>query len=161
MGVLFLFIGEGAEKERLVADASKLGLSNVRFLPGIPRERVAEAYAAADAVLVSLRDTPLMQTFLPSKAFEAMGAGKPVIAAVAGEARAFLEAGEGAVVVPPGDPAALAAAVSTLATNAPLCAALGSLARRRAVKEFDRDALADRYLEVLTSVRARGAWRAW
>jgi glycosyltransferase involved in cell wall biosynthesis len=155
----FWFVGEGAEKERLVAEAARLGLANVRFDAAIPRERVPEAYAAADAVLVSLRATPLMGTFLPSKAFEAMAAGKPVVAAVAGESAALLGAGGGAVVVPPGDASALARVVGELASDPARVREAGRAARARAEREFDRDALATRYLAVLEDVVARGRGR--
>jgi colanic acid biosynthesis glycosyl transferase WcaI len=158
-GVLFWFVGEGAEKERLVAEARSLGLANVRFDPGIPRDDVPAAYAACDAVLVSLKGTPLMETFLPSKAFEAMGAGRPVLAAVAGEAKRLLEIGAGAIVVPPGDASALARAALALATDPARTAALGLAARERAAREFDRDALAAGYARVLEGVAAAGKER--
>jgi glycosyltransferase involved in cell wall biosynthesis len=158
-GVLLWFVGEGAEKERVEAEARRLGLANVRFDPGVPREEVPAVYAASDAVLVSLRATPLMETFLPSKAFEAMGAARPVVAAVAGEAKRLLEAGEGAVVVPPGDPPALARAVRALAADPARAAALGVAARARAEREFDREALAARYADVLAAVVAAGKGR--
>lgn len=160
--VTFLFVGEGAEKERVVA-AAGASKGDVRFLDGVPRERVAALYAAADVCLVSLRPTPLMEAFLPSKAFEAFGAGRPVVAAVAGEAKALLERGQGAIVVPPGDAKALATAIASLAADPAKTRALGQAARARAEREFDRDALAGRYLAVLSSVveaarrRRRGA----
>ena len=158
----YLFVGEGAEKAKLVAAARRSG-GDVRFVDGVPRERVPAIYAAADVCLVSLRRTPLMETFLPSKAFEAFGAARPVVAAVAGEARELLEAGPGAVVVPPGDPSALAAAVARLAADPAGTRELGRRARVRAEREFDRDTLARRYLDVLSTVveadrrRRRGA----
>ena len=146
----FLFVGEGAEKDAMVAEAARLGLGErVRFLPGVPRDEVVRVYAAADVCLVALRATPLMETFLPSKAFEAFGAGRPVVACVAGEAKALLEAGPGAVVVPPEDADALGRAVAALAADRARVAAMGRAARERAEREFDRDALARRYLAVL------------
>lgn len=149
--VTFLMVGEGAEKERVAAAARRAG-GDVRFLAGVARERVPAMYAAADVCLVSLRPTPLMETFLPSKAFEAFGASRAVVAAVAGEAKALLEAGPGAIVVPPGDAKALAAAIARLALDPEGTRELGRRARRRAEAEFDRAALADRYLAVLARV---------
>jgi glycosyltransferase involved in cell wall biosynthesis len=146
--VTFLFVGEGAEKERLKAEAEKIWCKGVVFHDAIAREHVPYAYAAADVVLVSLRKTPLMETFLPSKAFEAMGAGKPVVAAVAGEAAKLFQEG-GAIVVPPGDAGALAIAIKGLVADPARVAALSKEARARAEKEFDRDALATRWLRVL------------
>ena len=148
----FLFVGEGAEKERLVAQARGIAGADLRFLPGIPRERVPQAYAAADVCLVSLRGTPLLETFLPSKAFEAFGAWRPVVAAVAGEAKEVLQAGPGALVVAPGDAEALASEVRGLASDPARASRLGREARARAVREFDRDALALGYLRLLDRV---------
>ena len=149
----FLFVGEGAEKARCVAEAERLRLGDrARFLPGVPRDEVRRVYAAADACLVALRATPLMETFLPSKAFEAFGAGRPVVAAVAGEAQALLTAGPGAVVVPPEDAAALARVVRAWAADPAAVGVLGRAARARAEREFDRDALAATYLRVLEGV---------
>jgi len=158
----FLFVGEGAEKARCVAEAARLRLGDrARFLPGVPRDEVPRVYAAADACLVALRATPLMETFLPSKAFEAFGAGRPVVAAVAGEAATLLAAGPGAVVVPPEDAAALARVVRAWADAPAEVAARGREARARAEREFDRDALAAAYLRVLeTAIRSRRAARA-
>ena len=146
--VTFLFVGEGAEKERIKAEAEKIWCKGVVFHDPVAREHVPYAYAAADVVLVSLKKTPLMESFLPSKAFEAMGAGKPVVAAVAGEAATLLQGG-GAIVVPPGDAGALAIAVKGLVTDPARVAALSKEARARAEKEFDRDVLATRWLRVL------------
>lgn len=153
----FLFVGEGAEKAKCVAEAARLRLGDrARFLPGVPRDEVPRVYAAADACLVALRATPLMETFLPSKAFEAFGAGRPVVAAVAGEAQALLTSGPGAVVVPPEDAAALARVVRAWAADPTAVAVLGRAARARAEREFDRDALAATYLRVI-----EGAIRAF
>ena len=122
-----------------------------RFLPGVSRDEVPRVYAAADVCLVALRATPLMETFLPSKAFEAFGAGRSVVAAVAGEAAALLASGGGAVVVPPEDAVALARVVRALADAPAEVAARGREARARAEREFDRDALAATYLTVIES----------
>lgn len=152
----FLFVGEGAEKAGLVAEADRLRLGDrVRFLPPVPREAVPRVYAAADLCLVALRATPLMEAFLPSKAFEAMGAGRGVVAAVGGEARALLLAGPGAEVVPPEDAAGLARVVARLAADPAAVAAMGREARARAEREFDRDAAAAAYLDVIETVLAR------
>lgn len=152
----FLFVGEGAEKPRLLAEADRLRLGErVRFLPAVPREAVPRLYAAADLCLVALRATPLMETFLPSKAFEAMGAGRGVVAAVGGEARDLLRAGPGAEVVPPEDAVALARAIARLAGAPATVAAMGREARARAEREFDRDAAAAAYLAVIETVLSR------
>ena len=86
--VHFAFVGEGADKARLQQRVRDLGLRNVTLLPGVPHAEVPAVLAAADITLVPLRDVPLFGTFIPSKMFEYLAAGKAVIGSVAGEAGA-------------------------------------------------------------------------
>lgn len=98
--VLFLFVGEGAEKEALVEQARLRGLKNMRFLDSQNKESVRELYAIGDVSLVPLRDIPIFDTFIPSKMFEIMAMGRPIVGSVRGEAAEILERSGGAMVVP-------------------------------------------------------------
>ena len=122
----FLFVGEGAEKEALEARARALALGNVTFHPAVPREQVPALYRAADVCLVPLRAVALFQSFIPSKMFEILACGRPVLASLEGEAAEILRASGAAVVVGPEDVEALAAAVSQLAADPGLRSALGA-----------------------------------
>ena len=113
----FAFVGDGADKRRLEQPGHRAsGLRNVTLLPGVPHAEMPALLAAADICLVPLRDVPLFATFIPSKMFEYLAAGKAVIGSVTGEAAQILREA-GAVVVPPEDSAALAAAIRALATS--------------------------------------------
>jgi len=106
--ILYLLIGEGAEKEMLQSKRDRLGLENVRMLPHQPSESMPELYAASDVCLVPLRDVPIFETFVPSKLFEILAMGRPIIGSVRGEARSILERSGGALLVrPDGIPARL------------------------------------------------------
>lgn len=145
-------VGEGARRDALAAEVAARGLANVTMRRGVPRDEVAGLLAGADICLVPLRDVPLFSTFIPSKMFEYLAAGKAVIGAVRGEpARILREAG--AVVVDPGDPGALAAAIDELAADPQRRAAMGEEGRRYVVEHFDRRKLADRYRDLLA-----GCW---
>ena len=141
-------VGEGSNRSALVAQVDQLGLKNVTMLPGVPRDEVPELLAAADICLVPLRDIPLFSTFIPSKIFEYFASGKAVIGAVRGEAAAIVRDG-GAHVVEPGDPAALADAISELAADPTHRAAMGVEARTYVTQHFDRRRLATQYRAVL------------
>jgi glycosyltransferase involved in cell wall biosynthesis len=158
--VRFAFVGEGAAKADLERHVAALGVGNVTLLPGVPREEVPALLAAADVCLVPLRDVPLFSTFIPSKLFEYLGAGKAVVGAVRGEAAAILRAA-GAEVVEPEDPVALAAAVDRLAADPARRARMGAEGRAYVEAHFDRRALALRYRELLrrTVTRHRQARR--
>ncbi len=152
--IRFAFVGEGADKQRLRHRIAELGLDNVTLLDGVPHERVPALLAAADICLVPLRDVPLFKAFIPSKMFEYLAAGKPVVGAVAGEAAQILREA-GAWVVPPADSAALAAAIRTLAADPPRRQVMGWQGRRYVEEYFDRGTLARQYRKLIDSPGAR------
>jgi len=76
--VLLLFVGEGPRKAALQEQVERRGLSNVRFLPFQPRERLAESLSAADLHLVTMQPE-LEGLVVPSKLYGALGAGRPVL----------------------------------------------------------------------------------
>lgn len=148
--IRFAFVGEGAAKRQLAEHVRGLGLTNVTMLPGVAREEVPELLAAADICLVPLRDVPLFSTFIPSKMFEYLGAGKAVIGAVRGEPAEILRAA-GALVVEPGDESAIAAAVRQLAGNRSRRDEMGRQGRRYVERHFDRRVLSGRYRQILAA----------
>jgi colanic acid biosynthesis glycosyl transferase WcaI len=81
-GVGLVFVGGGAERDRLVAKAN--GFSNVRFLPFFPAEKVASVLAAADIHLVTIKEG-LQGVVVPSKMYGIMAAGKPILAVASEE----------------------------------------------------------------------------
>jgi glycosyltransferase involved in cell wall biosynthesis len=156
--VLFLLVGEGAEKAELVRRAEEAGLPNVEFRPAVPKEEVPSYYGAADAGLVPLRDVPLFRTFIPSKLFELLGSGVPVVGSVAGEAREILGRSGGALTTDPEDVEGLDAALRRLHGDAGLCERLARNGSAFVRAHYDRDRLAERYLELMRGV-ASGAAR--
>lgn len=144
-------VGEGAEKAAIAARVASAGVPNVSMHAAVPRDEVPTVLAAADICLVPLRDVPLFGTFIPSKMFEFLAAGKAVIGAVRGEAAEILEKA-GAVVVPPEDPGALAGAVVELAADPARRAAMGRQGQEYVAAHFDRRRLAERYRQVLSGL---------
>jgi hypothetical protein len=152
--IRFAFVGDGADQRRLHDRVAEHGLRNVTLLPSLPHEQVPALLAAADICLVPLRDVPLFSSFIPSKMFEYLAAGKPVVGALAGEAAQIL--GEaGAWVVPPGNSEALAAAIRTLAADPQRRQAMGQQGRCYVEKYFDRAMLARLYRKLLDSPGGR------
>jgi len=111
-------VGDGPEKAALMRQAS--GLVNVVFEPPIPKQQMPVRMAAADAVLLSLKDVPLFRYGVsPNKLYDAYALGRPVITTVPGSIQAEVEHHRLGVTAPPGDPQALAAAVAALAALPP------------------------------------------
>ncbi|MCM3884764.1 glycosyltransferase family 4 protein [Frankia sp. R82] len=146
--VRFAFVGEGADKRRLAEHVRTLGLTNTTLRDGVPRAQVPAVIAAADLCVVPLRDLPMFDTFIPSKMFELLAAGKPVIGTLRGEAAQILTAA-GQVVVAPEDPVALADAVTRLAADPEQRARMARDGRRYVERYFDRDVLAHNYRDLL------------
>jgi glycosyltransferase involved in cell wall biosynthesis len=147
-----VFVGEGAEKKMLVNAAVDMGLPNVRFLPGQAKATMPGWYAAADVVLVPLRNIPLFETFIPSKMFEIMACARPIVGSVRGEARAILERSGGALITDPEDSAGIAEAIRTLRHDPARRAQLGEAGRQFVLEHYNRRTLAHRYLDLLAAV---------
>ena len=146
--VHFAFVGEGAEKPLLRQRIERLRLHNVTLQPPVPAAEVPQLLAAADICLVILRNRPLFATFVPSKLYEYLAAGRAVIGAVAGEAAQILHEA-GAIVVPPEDSGALAEAVRRLAADPERRQAMGRRGRAYVENYCDRAVLARKYRQIL------------
>jgi glycosyltransferase involved in cell wall biosynthesis len=87
----FLFIGDGAEKENLVAQAKEKNIKNVTFVDPVPKEQVPDYLASVDVSLVPLKKSDTFKTVIPSKIFEAAAMDTPVLLGVEGQAQQILE----------------------------------------------------------------------
>ena len=106
--VRFLFVGGGAGKAKLEEELAKRKLKNVVLVSPQPKERMPEFWSLCSVALVHLKDTPVFQSVIPSKLFEAMGMGLPILlASPKGEASSIVEKEEAGLWVPAEDPAAL------------------------------------------------------
>lgn len=150
--IVFGFVGEGAAKAKLQEMAERLQLTNVRFLPAQPKHRMPDFYRTADVCLVPLKDIPLFQTFIPSKMFEIMACGRPIVAALRGEAAEILDRSGGAVVVPPEDPDSMAEAIARLVDQPELRRRLGESGAAFASTHYSRQKLAAKYEEILRTL---------
>ena len=97
----FILLGDGARKQALVEDAARRGLNNVTFIDSVPKEQVVRYWSLLDVAVIHLKKTELFQTVIPSKLFECMGMGLPVLHGVVGEsARIVRDEGVGIVFEP-------------------------------------------------------------
>jgi glycosyltransferase involved in cell wall biosynthesis len=155
----FLFIGEGANKEPLKRLAAELKLNNVSFKDAQPREHLLSFYRASDLCLVPLRRLPLFQKVLPSKLFELMGNGCPIICSVEGEAAALVERAKAGLCIEPENAEALLAAIRRLDADPQLRQQLGENGKQFVTTYYLRSMLAENYLKALAEV-IEGRWVA-
>lgn len=87
----FLFIGDGAEKEKLVARAKERDMANVTFVDPVPKQQVPDYLASVDVSLVPLKKSDTFKTVIPSKIFEAAAMDTPILLGVEGQAQQIIE----------------------------------------------------------------------
>lgn len=150
--ILFAFVGDGAEKAELIRRKERMGLENCIFYPAQPKERVPSFYEAADACIVALRKSELFKANYPSKMFEALGMGCPVILSGEGRSAEILLESGGGTVVPPETPKTLAEEVLYLHEHPAEAARMGERGRQYVEKHHSRRVWAQRYLELLKQV---------
>jgi len=146
-GLQFVLLGDGPDKEKLLAEARRRGLSNMRFLDPRRFDEMPGILASADVLLVTLKKH--IPGAVPSKIYEAMGTGRPVVLAASGEAAEIVDRHQAGIVVEPGDAAALSRAVKALLDAPDLRCRLGENARRAAETHYDRRAIAARFIDHL------------
>jgi glycosyltransferase involved in cell wall biosynthesis len=144
-----VLVGEGAEKDELMDLVRSLSLQNVRFVDPVGKAEVRDYYEAADVCLVPLRDIPMFDGFIPSKMFEMMSLGKPIVASLRGEAAEILSRSGGALVVGPERSDQIADAIKTLQRDPDLAAELGRRGASFVRAEYSRESLAAKYLELM------------
>lgn len=146
--VVFLIVGSGAERDQLRSTARERGLTNMMFVDRVSHAEIPDYWRASDMTLVLLKDDPVFRTVIPSKIFESMATGTPIITNVRGELDDLLGPIGASVHVEPGNAAELAAAIENLAADPDRRQAL-SAAALAASPSFERTAQADRMLAAL------------
>lgn len=152
--IRLLLLGDGARKTALQAMANELRLDNMRFVDTVPKEEVARYWSVLDVSIIHLRRTELFTTVIPSKLFECMGMGLPVLHGVAGESATIVEHEGVGLVFEPENVDALVDGLLRLRTDARLRDRLRQ-AGPAAAANYDRGNLALRMLEVLRGVARR------
>jgi glycosyltransferase involved in cell wall biosynthesis len=147
--IVVVLLGDGKEKPLLQAEAERMRLGNVLFLPPVPKEQIPLALAAADCGLAILRPIPLFATTFPNKVFDYMAAGRPVVLAIEGVIRQVVEEAGAGLAVAPGDPYALARAIQAMAADAAEARRMGARGRAYVTASFDRRNLAVQMERVL------------
>jgi glycosyltransferase involved in cell wall biosynthesis len=155
--VVLAFFGDGPVREDLRRRAAHKGLSNVRFFDPVPAERMAQLIPLWSVGLVLVFDTAVGRSARPSKMFELMAAGVPVVlSAPRGDASDIIEAAHAGVCVGPENAAALAGAIRSLYRD-PNRAQLGRNGRRHATSHFNRATIARELAAYLESGSERSA----
>jgi starch synthase len=162
--VIFLLVGAnpGSEQERSVLRlVEKAGASNVRLRPRVPPPEVAAYLFASDCLVIPPTAAPLVRhghTVLPMKTFSYLAAGRPIVAPDLPDLREVLHHDENALLVPPDNVEAAAAAIRLAVSNRSIGEKLGYAARQNAAY-FTWQARAERLSAFLQNVCAPAGFR--
>lgn len=83
--IIFIVVGEGAEKENLISISKDKSLKNVRFIDNVDWQEIVNINQLVSANLIHLKDLDIFKTVIPSKIFESMALKKPILAGLNGE----------------------------------------------------------------------------
>jgi glycosyltransferase involved in cell wall biosynthesis len=155
--ILIACVGDGPERRALEAEARTAGLENIAFYGPQPKSSMPDLVNACDAGLAVLQNNPTFRTVYPNKVFDYMSCARPVVLAIDGAARELVcEHANAGIFAEPENPQALAEAIRGLASDPEKCADLGRAGRAWVLANASRDALASRYLDVMTEMAGAG-----
>ncbi len=151
--IQYVLMGDGAEKVRLIKKSQYEGLSNVRFIDRQYHEKALEVLSALDIALVLLRDTPLFETVIPSKLFEAMALGKPVVLGARGESLNIINEHQCGIGIRSESIVDLSLAIRKLQADRNACKIMGANGQRAIRHKYNRVTLARAMLMILQEFR--------
>jgi glycosyltransferase involved in cell wall biosynthesis len=151
---VFLFLGDGARKEALKQMAAEKKLDNVVFIDSVSKADVARYWSLLDVSVIHLKKTDLFTTVIPSKLFESMGMGLPVLHGVEGESADIVREEGAGIPFEPENADELCAALQRLKSNP---AELDEFRARclKGAQNYDRTNLALRMMKILENTVAR------
>lgn len=142
--------GEGDERPRLQAQIDQAAMTERFHLPGAEAD-VPTFLAGLDVAVLPSRAEGMSNAVL-----EYMAAARPIVATAVGANPELIRHGEDGLLVPPGDPRALAEAIGRLVRDRALARRCGESARRRAVEQYSRAAMVRRFEAFYTRLRDGG-----
>ena len=154
--IRIILAGDGPERAKVVSHAAEVGATNLFLLPSFPKNATRAFYNSCDVCLVPLAPFPILQETVPSKIFEIMACGRPVLASLSGEGAEIINRSGAGLTAEPGNPVAIAAAVLRLhSMSEPERTTMGAAGREYVGANYNRDILARKYLELLSAVAAQ------
>lgn len=148
----FILLGDGARKKALKDKAAARKLDNVLFINSVSKDQVARYWSLLDVSVIHLKKTDLFISVIPSKLFECMGMGLPVLHGVAGESADIIRDSDVGIVFEPEN-------ADDLVTNLRLLQQDRALYEHykaqclKAAKKYDRKVVAKKMLDVITQLK--------
>jgi glycosyltransferase involved in cell wall biosynthesis len=147
--VLFLLIGDGMEKSRLLKKALNENILNVRFINPVPKAEVFKFILASDMGTSVLKNVETFKTVYSNKSFDYMACKKPILMAIDGVSRELVEKADAGIYVQPENPEDFAQKVQFYLFNSLEVNRQGENGYKFAKTNFDRIVLAKKYIQLI------------
>jgi len=149
--ILFILIGDGMEKSKLKITVQEKGLTNIQFLDSIPKDKLNDYINAADVCTAVLR--PVFTTTYPNKVFDYMACAKPIILPIDGACRKLVvDEARAGIFVKPRDTEDFKEKIIYFYNHPEAREAMGQNGYRYVINYFDRQKLANQYLEIINKL---------
>jgi glycosyltransferase involved in cell wall biosynthesis len=145
--VLFLLIGDGMEKKRLVASAKEKNVANVRFLDPVPKGEVFKYILASEMGASVLKNVATFKTVYSNKTFDYMSCKRPILMAIDGVSKELVEEAQAGIFVEPENPEDFAKKIRMYLNDPMQVTVQGENGYKFAKVNFDRTILAKKYIE--------------
>ncbi len=150
--IVFLMVGDGAERQRLLELKQKMGLENVIMVQQLPKEKMPALWSITDASLVLLKKSDLFKSVIPSKIFESMAMQCPIILGVEGEVKGIIERAESGICIEPESSSELLQAIGRLYKDVEAASKMGECGRRYVSEHYNRSVLAKKFERLMMSL---------
>ena len=151
--IIFIFAGAGAARALVGSIVGKKKLGNVRLIPRQPKEKMPALWSLCNVTVVPLKNNSVFSTVIPSKIFEAMAMGVPIVMSLpAGEATEIIDGTRSGICVPPENPDRLAGTIESLSADKDRMAEMRRCALE-ACQSYSRKESAGRMLDVLQAAK--------
>ena len=153
--ILFVLIGDGMEKLKLITVAKEQNLTNVQFLGSVSKDKIVDFINAAD-VCTAILD-PVFTTTYPNKVFDYMACARPVVLPIDGVCRKLVvDEARAGLFVRPEDAEDFKEKIFYFYNHPEARETMGQNGRRFVIERFDRQKLANQYLEIIKGIKPRG-----
>jgi glycosyltransferase involved in cell wall biosynthesis len=150
--IIYSVIGDGVKRESLENQLLSKNLDNIIFTGSLPFNETLDRLLQSDIAVVPLLDIEHFKSALPSKFFDYMALGLPIILGVDGEARNILESNQTGVYYKPGSPEDLVDKIKWLQAHAQKARAMGEAGRKLVFESFSRSVLADKMERIVAEL---------
>ena len=148
--ILFLVVGEGLEKRRLLRLTKEKHLDNkILFLDALPRDKIKNIYQLSDILFLQLKDLVIFNRTIPSKIFEYLGSGVPIIYGLKGVAADILNESRNGIKIKPECDDDLVGAVKTIKNKYDFYMGRAKKGREFVIKNYMREAIMKNYVDTL------------